>query len=167
MKQQMRALEVFGAAMVLTACLWGVGWAQEPATHDKKSLRLEAAKRMVEAAAKKASEIKVPMVIAVVDESGVLMLLERMEGAPLISVDVAQNKAYTAAAVRMPTHKVSEIVQPGKPAFGFHTMPRIAPFGGGFPIEVDGGVVGGIGVSGGSAEQDMECAQAGLAVLKE
>jgi uncharacterized protein GlcG (DUF336 family) len=167
MKQLMRKLEVLWIATILTACLWVVGQAQEPTTHDKKSLRLATAKRIVEAAAKKAFEIKVPMVIAVVDESGILMLLERMEGAPLISVDVAQNKAYTAAAVRMPTHKVSEIIQPGKPAFGFHTMPRIAPFGGGFPIGADDKVVGGIGVSGGSAVQDMECAQAGLAVLKE
>jgi uncharacterized protein GlcG (DUF336 family) len=139
----------------------------QPSTYEKKSLSLAIAKKMVETAEKKAMELKVPMVIAVVDESGILMLLERMEGAPIISVDVAKNKAYTAAVVRRATHTLSEIVQPGKPAFGFHTMPRIAVFGGGFPVEVDGKVVGGIGVSGGSGQEDMECARAALTVLQK
>lgn len=166
MDKRLRRLGVVWVAVGLVGCLLSIGWAESP-SYDKKSLSLAAAKRMLEAATKKASEIKVPMVIAIVDESGDLMLLERMEGSPVISVEIAQNKAYTAAVVRMPTHKLSEIVQPGKPAFGFHTMPRIAAFGGGFPILVDGHVVGGIGVSGGSAEQDMDCAQVGLAVLKD
>lgn len=123
--------------------------------------------RILAAAEARAREIGVPMVIAIVDESGVLKAFKRMDGSLLISVNVAQGKAYTAAALRMSTREVGERTQPGADIYGmqFADVGRIISFGGGFPIVKDGEVVGGIGVSGGSCEQDEDVARAGMAAL--
>ncbi len=125
--------------------------------------------RILAAAEARAEEIGVPMVIAIVDESGVLKAFKRMDGSLLISVKVAQGKAYTAAALRMTTREVGERTQPGADIYGmqFADVGRIISFGGGFPLVKDGEVVGGIGVSGGSCEQDEDVAQAGMAVLAQ
>ena len=127
-------------------------------------LVLETALRMVEAAQKKAKEIGVPMVVAVVDDGGNLVVLQRMDGALLVSIDVAWNKAYTAVALKLPTHELASLAQPGQPLFGIHLADggRIVIFGGGIPVIHEGQVIGGIGVSGGSVEQDIACAEAGL-----
>lgn len=123
--------------------------------------------RILAAAEARAREIGVPMVIAIVDESGVLKAFKRMDGSLLISVNVAQGKAYTAAALRMSTREVGERTQPGADIYGmqFADVGRIISFGGGFPIVKDGEVVGGIGVSGGSCEQDEDVARAGMVAL--
>jgi uncharacterized protein GlcG (DUF336 family) len=130
-------------------------------------LNLDLALDLIEAARKKAEQIGVPMVIAVVDEGGNLMAQQRMDGALLVSIDIALNKAYTAVALKMPTHELAPLAQSGQPLFGIHNADggRIVIFGGGYPLKVQGKLVGGIGVSGGSVEDDMACAQEALALL--
>ena len=102
--------------------------------------------------------------IAVVDESGVLKALHRMDGAPLVSVQVSQDKAYTAIGFGIPTHGWHEFIKDDPPlAAGAPTgIDRLVIFGGGYPIVHDGAVVGGVGVSGGHYSQDMAVAEAGL-----
>ena len=133
----------------------------------KSSITSETAHRMIDAAERKAREIGHPMVIAVVDEAGVLKAFSRMDGAALLSVQVAQDKAYTAAGFGLSTDAWHDFIKndphlaAGAPS-GIH---RLVIFGGGYPIKVDEQIVGAIGVSGGHYSQDMEVAQAGLAAL--
>lgn len=119
---------------------------------------------LIDGAREKATEIGVPMCIAIVDESGNLIAFERMDGGKITSVTIAQDKAFTAAAARKATHEYNEVCVPGSLAFGIHTEVggRISTVGGGLPVMVDGEVVGGIGLSSGTPPQDMECAQAGV-----
>ena len=133
----------------------------------KASVSTELAHRMIAAAEAKASEIGTPMVIAVCDESGVLKALSRMDGAQLMSVQVAQDKAYTAAGFSMPSGGWYDFIKDDAPlaAGAVDGIERLVIFGGGFPITVDGQIVGAIGASGGHYTQDVEVAQAGLAVL--
>ena len=130
-------------------------------------MNLEAALRMIEAAKKKATEIGIPMVIAIVDKGGNLIAMERMDGALLISLDIAKNKAYTAVASQMPTGELATLAQPGAELFGIDKTNggRIIIFAGGVPIKADDEIVGGIGVSGGPVKDDAACAQAGLAAF--
>jgi uncharacterized protein GlcG (DUF336 family) len=135
-------------------------------TVSKPSISAEAAAAVIRAAEAKAAEIGVPMVIAVVDESGVLKAFSRMDGAALLSVDIAQDKAYTAVAFGIPTDGWFEFIKNDPPLLhGIVKTPRLIVFGGGYPLTVDGAVVGGVGVSGGHYEQDMVVAQAGVAAL--
>ena len=135
---------------------------------EKSSITAETAQRMILAAERKASELGLSMVIAVVDESGVLKALLRMDGAPLLSIQVAQDKAYTAAGFGLPTDQWHEFIKNDPPlaAGAASGIDRLVIFGGGYPIKVGDRVVGGIGVSGGHYSQDMEVARAGLAILE-
>jgi uncharacterized protein GlcG (DUF336 family) len=128
------------------------------------NISLDQALDLLGAARKQAAKINVPMVIAVVDAGGNLVAQHRMDGALLVSVDIARNKAYTAVAVKIPTHELAVAAQPGKSLFGIHNADggRIVIFGGGFPLFTKDELVGGIGVSGGSVEEDIACAQAAL-----
>jgi len=130
--------------------------------------RLDLALELISAAREKATEIGVPMVIAVVDAGGNLIAQQRMDEALLVSIDIALNKAYTAVAVKMPTHELAAVSQSGQPLFGIHNADggRIIIFGGGFPIKQNNEIVGGIGVSGGSVEEDILCATAALERLE-
>ncbi|UCF02287.1 MAG: heme-binding protein [Deltaproteobacteria bacterium] len=125
---------------------------------------LDLALELIVAAKKKATEIGVPMVIAVVDAGGNLVALQRMGQALLVSIDIAINKAYTAVAVKIPTHELAKVAQPGQPLFGIHNADggRVVIFGGGFPLKLNNEIIGGIGVSGGSVEEDIQCAEAAL-----
>lgn len=135
-------------------------------TYEKPSITVELANKIIQAAAKKSTEIGVPMVIAVVDESGILKAFQRMDGAALLSVDIAQNKAYTAVSFGMSTDAWYDFIKNDPPLnTGIVHTPRLVVFGGGYPIIVDGKVIGGVGCSGGHYTQDMECAKAGLAVV--
>ena len=131
-------------------------------TFTKHSISASVAQEMVAAAVAKAERIGVPQVVAVVDESGLLKAFYRMDGAPLVSIEASQNKAYTAL-FGMPSHEFFDYIK-DKPDLlaGVPQLPRIVAIGGGLPIQLDGAVVGAIGVSGGSVEQDIECARAGL-----
>jgi uncharacterized protein GlcG (DUF336 family) len=125
---------------------------------------LDLALELIAAARKKAEEIGIPMVVAIVDEGGNLVALQRMDQALLVSIDIAANKAYTAVAIKIPTHELAKVAQPQQPLFGIHNADggRIVIFGGGFPLKKKNQIVGGIGVSGGSVEQDIQCAEAAL-----
>ncbi|MFQ5765614.1 MAG: heme-binding protein, partial [Rhodospirillales bacterium] len=97
-------------------------------------------------------------------ESGNLIAFERMDGAKVLSVGLSADKAFTAAVSKRPTHEYNELCQPGNLVFGIHTSSggRFSIVGGGFPVIVEDIVVGGVGLSGGAAEQDMECAEAAI-----
>lgn len=138
-------------------------------TFQKQSVSTDLAHRMIAAAEDKARELGVPMNIAVVDESGVLKAFSRMDGAALLSVQISQDKAYTSVGFGMPTHGWFDFIKNDPPlAAGAPTgIDRLVIFGGGYPITVDGTVVGAIGVSGGHYTQDQEVAEAGLAVLSQ
>ncbi len=129
-----------------------------------KEISLETVKEMVKAAEEKANSKGVPIVFAAVDAGGNLMLLHRMEEAFVTSVDIAINKAFTSASLKIPTNDVAPLIQPGASLYGLQLTNncRISTFGGGFPIMVDGKVVGAVGVSGGTVEEDMEIASYAL-----
>jgi uncharacterized protein GlcG (DUF336 family) len=130
-----------------------------------RRLALDEAQILLDGAAEKARQIKVPMCIAVADESGQLIKFDRMDGGKISSISIAIDKAFTGAAARRGTHVYNELCQPGKPTFGIHVTNggHFSIIGGGLPVIVNGEIVGGIGVSSGSAEQDLECAEAGVA----
>lgn len=111
-----------------------------------------------------AVEIGVPMCIAISDDSGDLVAFKRMDGGRITSTTIAIDKAFTAAAARKPTHEYGEASQPGAPAYGISSAlgGRLMVVGGGLPVLVDDVVVGGIGVSSGSPDQDRAVAQAGI-----
>jgi len=133
--------------------------------------RLDAyeASLIVAGARHRAQDIGVPMCIAVVDESGSLLAFERMDGGKIHSIQVAMDKAFTAASARRPTHELSELGQPGAPLFGLNVTlgGRFCIVGGGVPIALDGQVVGAVGISSGTPAQDQECATAGAAAFLE
>ncbi len=131
-------------------------------------LSLQGARLVMAAATRKAAALRVPMDIAVVDDGGHLIVFNRMDGAKLSSIDIAISKAWTAACSRRPTHEYAEIAAPGRPAYGIHMTNngRFTIVGGGLPIRVDNGVLGGIGCSGGTVHQDREVAQAGIVALR-
>jgi uncharacterized protein GlcG (DUF336 family) len=131
-----------------------------------ETLTLKKALPLIAAAEKKAEEIGVPMVITVLDSGGNMIAQHRMDDALLVSVEISANKAYSALAVKIPTDELGKLAQPGKPLYGIQNCSRVIIFGGGFPILAGGKIIGAIGVSGGSVEQDMDCAKAGLAVFK-
>ena len=126
---------------------------------------LDYARIMVAGAMNKAVELGVPMVITVMDMDGNIVLFHRMEGSLLASMDISQNKAFTAVALKMPSSTVKELAAEGAElqAIAVRGAGKIVQFGGGLPIyDADGKQIGGIGVSGGSVAEDTACAQAGL-----
>lgn len=128
------------------------------------NISLDSAKQMLNAAEDRAETLDVRMNLAVTNREGNLVAFRRMDGAKLVATNIAQNKAYTAAAVKKPTHKLKESAEPGGDVYGLETTDRgrIIVFGGGFPIERDGDIVGAVGVSGGDVSEDMEVARAAL-----
>ncbi|KAJ9636085.1 uncharacterized protein PV06_01223 [Exophiala oligosperma] len=139
------------------------------AIHRPAHLTHAAAKVASAACIEKAKAINVPMNIAIVDASLYLLHFERMPGAKLTSIDIAQNKAFTAAGHRAPTSVYKEAVWPGGPAFGLNSSNggRFMYVAGGIPIVLDGEVVGAIGCSTGTPKQDTEVAQAGVDAVME
>ena len=117
--------------------------------------------RMIEAGIRRANEVGVPMVLSVVDAGGHVMETRRMDDALVVSIALAPHKAYTAATVRMPTQDLARVSQPGESLYGIDVnIPNLTLVGGGLPLRQDGRVVGAVGVSGGSVEQDVDVAQA-------
>ncbi len=127
-------------------------------------LELSEARLLICGAREQAVKLGISVCIAVVDESGSLIAFERMDGSKVISSIIAQDKAFTAATSRKATHEYNKTCVPGSLVFGIHTElgGRFSIVGGGVPVLVNGDVVGGIGVSAGTPEQDMACAQAGI-----
>jgi uncharacterized protein GlcG (DUF336 family) len=130
-------------------------------------IKLEDAQRVIAAAAKKAEEIGQPMNIAVADEGGNLVSHVRMDEAWIGSIDISIKKAYTSRAFNIETKDLAVHSQSGGQFFGINASNdgKIMIFAGGIPLKRDGKVVGAIGVSGGSGEQDHEVAEAGAAAF--
>jgi uncharacterized protein GlcG (DUF336 family) len=130
-------------------------------------MSLELARKVIAAAERKAKQIKQPMNIAVVDEGGNLVAHVRMDGAWIGSIDISINKAFTSRAFDIATKDLAEHSHSGGQFFGIHVSNRgrIMIFAGGIPLRQEGKVVGAIGVSGGSGEQDHAVAEAGAVVV--
>lgn len=147
-------------AFFTIAFVSGGVWAQ---LLSKGTLGLTAAKKMAAAAEAEAAKNKWAMVIAVLDDGGHLIYLERMDGAQVGSIKEAKGKAHTAVRFRRPSKDFEDAVAASHmkvPTLGEFTAVR-----GGLPVMLDGKAIGAIGVSGGTAEQDERCAEAGLPAL--
>jgi uncharacterized protein GlcG (DUF336 family) len=132
----------------------------------KHSISYELAQKMAEAVVAKARELGVTENVAVLDDGGNLKAFSRMDGAPIPTIEMAQNKAYTAL-FGVSTQDFFNFIQ-GDPSLlaGIPTLARVAAWGGGFPIKVNGELVGAIGVSGApSVQNDVDCARAALALV--
>ncbi|WP_369816886.1 heme-binding protein [Salinicoccus sp. YB14-2] len=132
-------------------------------------MNLNLAKELIDAAEKEAASIDVQMVISIVDAGGNLIATHRMDDAWIASLDVAQNKAWTSVALKMPTVDLAEATVQNGELYGLNTtnQGRIVVFGGGYPLEKDAKVVGAVGVSGGAVNQDMQVAQAAVKAFEE
>ena len=130
-------------------------------------MRLEDVRRVITAAEKKAREIGQPMNIAVADEGGNIAAHVRMDDAWIGSIDVSMKKASTSRAFDIETKELAKHAQSGGQFFGIHASNngKIMIFAGGIPLKRDGKVVGAIGVSGGSGDQDHAVAAAGVAAF--
>lgn len=138
-----------------------------------QKLELHEARAMAHAALAKAQEIGVPETVCITDEGGFPLVLERMDGARVTGPQIAWNKAFTAAGHKRSTHLFNTAPNgpalPGNEAFGIQWSfeGKFAVFVGGFPIVVNGEVIGGVGLSGGNGEQDTSCGVAALQALQE
>ena len=139
-----------------------------PTTMQKQTITNEGAMALIAASEAKAREIGVPMCTAIVDADGNLKAFSRQDGAALLSVQIAQDKGYTAIAFGMATHEWYEFIKNDPPLLdGIVHTPRLIVFGGGFAVKKDGQIVGGIGISGDHYSQDQECAEAALAAFEK
>lgn len=129
-------------------------------------ISVEAASQVLAATVSHARQMGIAINVAITDSSGTLAGFLRMPGAFLHSIDIAIDKAYTAASFGFPTSQWMNVLE-NDPALeaGLPLRPRLVIFGGGLPIVENGVRIGGIGVSGGSAEQDEACARAGLTAI--
>ena len=135
-------------------------------TFSKRALSYEAATVMVAAAIERAEQLGCKQNVAVVDEGGNLKAFGRMDGAVLLGVEGCQRKAFTAL-FGMGTEDLYQMLKDDQSlVVGLSHFSRATMVGGGLPVVIDGEVVGGIGVGGGSVEQDVACSQAGLDALK-
>jgi uncharacterized protein GlcG (DUF336 family) len=111
-----------------------------------------------------ATKAKVPVAVCIIDIHGNLVLQHRMNGAALFSLEISERKAYTSALVGMRTADILPLVQPGQPLYALPTVGggRFCPMGGGIPLTDNGQLIGGVGVSGGTADQDVAIVEAAL-----
>ncbi len=136
-------------------------------TRSRPVLTLAGARLVLEAALAHADQIGVPVNVGVCDDAGHQIIAARMDGAALMSASIATDKAYTVAAfLGLPTHQWFDLIK-DEPALreGIVHRDRLVVFGGGVAVRAQGQLVGAIGVSGGSAEQDQEIAEAGAAAI--
>ena len=134
----------------------------------KHSISYELAQKMVNAAVAKATELGAAENVVVLDDGGNLKAFSRMDGAPIPSIEMAQNKAYTAL-FGVSTQEFFDFIK-GDPSLlaGIPTLSRVAAWGGGFPIKVKGEIVGAIGLSGApTVQNDVDCARAALALVPD
>ncbi|MDO9434399.1 heme-binding protein [Hydrogenophaga sp.] len=127
-------------------------------------LSFDEARILLDGCAHKSREMGIPMCSAVTDESGHLMAFDRLDGGKISSIPIAVDKAFTGAVARKGTHVYNELCQPGKPTFGIHITNggHFSIIGGGLPVTVNGVIVGGVGVSSGTAVEDQVVAEAAL-----
>jgi uncharacterized protein GlcG (DUF336 family) len=155
----MKKINVLAFPLLIVAATLG---AQELST--KKSLNLAVTKVIVAAAEKEASKNGWAMFIAVIDDGGVLTTVERMDDAQIGSLDVSIGKAQTSLKFKRPSKAFEELINGGRNSL--LGLPGVTPVEGGFPLMADGKVIGAIGVSGGTSQQDAQVAQAGVAAFE-
>ena len=133
-----------------------------------KNISLELSTKLLEAAVEKGKELGMPFSISIVDRVGNLKAFSAMDNAPVLSLDIAQNKAFSAATYNRATHEWYDRLKDDPPLLhGLVHTERLVIFGGGYPIEIDGELIGGIGVSGGHYTHDMQVCEAALEVLEQ
>jgi len=131
-------------------------------------MNLDMAKKMIKAAIERAEEMNRLCSVAIVDDRGFLVAIHRMDRAPIPTVDIARDKAWTAATFRMPSSDIIKFGDASSPGFGFNTQnwnDRLTTISGGLPIKYGDDVIGGIGVSGGMPDEDVAVCEAALATV--
>ncbi len=163
----LRGVAAAAALAAVSLAPWSGSRPAAAAANDAQDVSLEAAERVIEAAIEKAVELETKMNIAVVDAGGNLKAFVRMDGAYLGSIDVAMKKARTSRLFDAPSGALGQLSQPGGPLYGIErTNGGLVTFPGGVPLSNGAGeVVGAIGVSGSSVENDLAVAQAGAAAF--
>jgi uncharacterized protein GlcG (DUF336 family) len=164
----MQALKIINKLLVVAIALIAITAVAVAQTVDKKTLTLDGAKKVIEAAKAEAKKLNAPGgVIAVVDEGGNLMALERLDGTFAAGANISIGKARTSVLFKRPTKVFEDIIKNGRTAMVALPDSFFTPLQGGIPINVDGQIVGGVGVSGAaSAQQDEELALAGAKALE-
>lgn len=149
--------------------LHNVDAARGPTASQAAGLTLAAARRMIDAVEATAQEIRVALSVAVVDAGDQLVAFARMDAADLVSITLARDKAFSALVNRMPTRDLAALVQPGAEFYGYDSIGggRMIVFAGGMPLERDGVLVGAVGVSGGSSDEDQRAADAAVAAFAQ
>lgn len=132
-------------------------------------MTLKAANALIHKVRSEAARMGVRIVAAVSDQAGRPVSVQCMDGAYIASFDIAVNKTFTSASLKMSTEELSHLSQPGQPLYGiqFTNGGKIVIFGGGEPLEADGKIIGALGVSGGTAEEDTRLAAYGKEAFKE
>ncbi|EOH3002635.1 TPA: two-domain cob(I)yrinic acid a,c-diamide adenosyltransferase PduO [Citrobacter freundii] len=141
---------------------------QPPATKEPTmSLSFQELHQLTHAAVTRAEELQVPVVISIVDANGTQTVAWRMPDALLVSSELAPKKAWTAVAMKTATHELTSVVQPGAALYGLesHMQGKVVTFGGGYALWREGLLLGGLGISGGSVEQDMDIAETAIAAI--
>lgn len=131
------------------------------------SLSFHELHQLIRQAIEHARQLQVPVVISIVDAHGTETVTWRIPDALLVSSELAPKKAWTAVAMKTATHELATTVQPGAALYGLesHLQGKVVTFGGGYPLWRDGQLIAGLGISGGSVEQDMAIAQAAMAAI--
>jgi uncharacterized protein GlcG (DUF336 family) len=161
---QKSAIKCF-AAILFAACIFSTASAQMPNAYGPP-ISLEAAKKVVAPALAEAAKNSWAMAVAIVDPSGNLVYYEKMDNTQLGSAHIAVEKARTAAQFKRPTKAFQDALANGAENLRILGLPGVVPSDGGFPLLIDGKIVGAIGVSGGTSAQDGQCAKAGADSLK-
>lgn len=151
--------------LIAAAVLGVIGWAEAQPAYGP-SITLEQAKKVMAGAEAEAKKNNWPVVIAILDSGGNIVLLQRLDNTQFGSIEVARQKAWSAVAYRRPSKVWQDVVASGGAGLRILRLEGAAPFDGGLPILVDGRIVGGIGVSGVTGEQDGQIAKAGVDALK-
>jgi uncharacterized protein GlcG (DUF336 family) len=161
----MKKISSLVTSLALT-CLTSIAMAQTPSVPQYGSnVNQEQARKAIAAAVAESRKLNLPMAIAVVDNAGMLVAFERMDNTQTGSVGVSQDKAVSAAMYRRPTKVFQDVLAAGGAGLRVLTLRNANAVEGGIPIVVDGKIMGGLGVSGGTAEQDGAVAKAGLDAL--
>ncbi|CAM7659656.1 two-domain cob(I)yrinic acid a,c-diamide adenosyltransferase PduO [Citrobacter cronae] len=131
------------------------------------SLSFQELHQLTRAAVTRAEELQVPVVISIVDANGTQTVTWRMPDALLVSSELAPKKAWTAVAMKTATHELTSAVQPGAALYGLesHMQGKVVTFGGGYALWREGLLLGGLGISGGSVDQDMDIAETAIAAI--
>jgi uncharacterized protein GlcG (DUF336 family) len=166
-RQRLLSLAI-GTALVLTAAAAGAQAPPAPPAPPAYGapITLEQAKKVMAGAEAESKKNNWGMVITILDAGGNVVMVQRMDGAQLGSIEVARDKAWSAVAFRRPTKVFEDLVAQGGANLRLLRLTGASPIEGGIPIVVDGKIIGAIGVSGGTAPQDGQVAKAGVDALK-